>query len=178
MRRSEVSWIVPETLPHGVDFSWCVNGCGYHQDCQFTNIQETEMVLSMLYELELFTLKTLWSYFCIFTRFKTRFWRIILFNEQVLKLNFPQMFSLETSLTVFWGENVYPALSEQVLGKIILGILKVSSAFLHSVRLRVTHFLDLFRVRFIALWIYLIRISGELSDNSAYVNKLLFKMWS
>ena len=59
MRRSEVSWIVPEPLPHGVDFSWCVNGCGYHQDCQFTNIQETEMVLSMLYELELFTLKTL-----------------------------------------------------------------------------------------------------------------------
>lgn len=44
---------------------------------------------------------------------------------------------------------MYPALSEQVLGKIILGILKVSSAFLHSVRLRVNHFLDLFRVRFI-----------------------------
>lgn len=59
MKRAEVSWIVPETFPHGVDFSGGVNGFRYHQDCQFTNIQETELVLSMLHELELFTLKTL-----------------------------------------------------------------------------------------------------------------------
>lgn len=59
MRRSEASGIGPETLPQGVDFSGCVNGFRYHQVCQFTYIQETEMVLSVLHELELFTLKTL-----------------------------------------------------------------------------------------------------------------------
>ena len=82
------------------------------------------------------------------------------------------------SLTVFYGEIMYQALSEQVIDKIILYILKLGSGFATFSKTQCYPLLGSFQKETIlGLCIYLIKISYQLFGNSVYGNKLLFKIW-